>query len=137
MIAEFISGIFKPVTGIIDKMVMDKDKYAELQFKKLELGYNARSELLKITTTPKVDAMVKILLAIKDVVIPLLRPVGSFAMAGFAAYAQIHDIQLPAELQYMLYGSPLAWGASRHVNKQTETKAKAKAGNKFDDWDED
>ena len=126
MISELISGFLKPVTGIIDKMVMDKDKYAELQFKKLELEYTARSELLTITTTPSVDAVVKLLVTIKEVVIPLLRPVGSFGLAAFAAYAETNGISLPSEIQYMLYGSPVAWGASRHVNKQTQAKEKAK-----------
>lgn len=132
---EIISGLFKPITSIFDKMVMDKDKYAELQFKRVELTYKLRSDLLKQTTTPKMDAVVKLLVTINDVILPLLRPLGSLALAGFAAYCATNQIDLGETVETMLFGAPLAWGTSRHFNKQESEKTKQVA---FEaDWDDD
>ena len=124
-ITSFAKALVSPVFNIADKLVMDKDKYAELQFKKTELKEKRLMKTLTITTTPSMDAFVKMLVAIHDLVIPMFRPVGSFALAAFAAYCQVNEIQLPAEIQILLYGSPVGWGVSRHVNKQTEAKVKA------------
>ena len=129
MISELISGVFKPVTSIVDKLVLDKDKYAEIQLKKLELKSEAQALILSTTTTPTVDAWVKVLVTLKDVVIPLFRPVGSFAMAVFAGYCVTEGIELPEYVLAGLFGSPIAWGASRHSHKKAEIKK--------NDWDED
>ena len=122
MIGEIIKGALSPVLNIADKMVMDKDKYAELQFKKIELKEKRLQKTLTITTTPRMDAFVKLLIAIHDLVIPMFRPVGSFALAAFAAYCVVNDITLPTEIQVLLFGSPVGWGVSRHINKQTQAK---------------
>lgn len=144
MISEFISGIFKPITMLASKMIMDKDKYAELQFKKVELEYNARSELLKQTTTPKIDAVVKLLITINDVVIPLLRPVGAAAMTAFGVWMHMKGTPMDVAHQVIFDGAFPAWGTSRHVNKQAETKRKPKVLppkaqpiHNTDDWDWD
>ena len=125
---SFLTALISPVTNLASKLILDKDKYAELQFKRSDNEHEARMSLLATTTTPKIDATVKLLLALRDVVIPLLRPLGSFALAGFAAYCVSENIQLGETVETMMFGAPLAWGASRHVNKQTKAKAK-------EDWD--
>ena len=136
MISEIISGIFKPLTNIADKLILDKDKYAELQFKKIELTHDLKSKLLEQTTTPKMDAVVKLLVTFNDVILPLLRPLGSFAMAGFAMYCTVNNIDLGETVETMLFGSPLAWMGSRHINKQTEQKEKT-ARASLGEWDDD
>jgi len=113
----WLGELVKPVTNIVDKMVIDKDKYAEIQLKKVEFKHDAQMALLQQTTTPNVDAAVKVLIALRDVVIPLFRPVGAIAMAMFAGYCATHDIVLPDYAQAALYGAPLGWGASRGAEK--------------------
>lgn len=121
MIGDIIKGLISPVTNIADKMVMDKDKYAELQFKKVELQHKSKDKLLAITTTPNIDAWVKLLIAIKDVVIPLFRPIGSIAMAVFSAYCIKEGIELPSYLTEALFAPSVLWGYSRHKEKQNQT----------------
>lgn len=125
----FVGEILSPVTNIAGKMIMDKDAYAELQFKKVELREKRLSKLLTITTTPRIDALVKLLYAIKDVVIPMFRPLGSIAMAGFSAYCVINDITLPSYLTEALFAPGVLWGYSRHKEKQ------AKSPPAFDDYE--
>ena len=119
---NFLSALISPVTNIASKMVMDKDKFAELQFKKVELTAQAKAALLEKTTTPNVDAAVKLMIAFRDILLPMMRPVGSLAMAGFAAYASYKGIELPVELQSVLYGAFPLWGTSRHLSKSADQK---------------
>ena len=118
----FLSALISPVTNIASKMIMDKDKFADLQFKKVELVAQAKSELLQKTTTPNVDATVKLLIAFRDILLPMKRPVGSALMMGFAAYAEMKGLDIPVELQAVLYGAFPAWGTSRHLSKSAEQK---------------
>jgi len=122
MIGQFFSALISPVTKIADKMILDKDKYAEIQLRKIELDHESRNKLLEITTTPKTDATVKLLIAFRDIVLPLLRPVGGAIMALFGMYCVNEGIEIPSEMQAVLFGAFPMWGLSRHVNKQTELK---------------
>ncbi len=122
---SFLSALISPVTNIASKMIMDKDKYAELQFKKVELTADAKNKLLEKTTTPNVDAAVKLMIAFRDILLPMMRPVGSLAMAAFAAYAAKNGIDLPVELQSMLYGAFPAWGLGRQFDKGAKNKIDA------------
>ena len=131
---NLISAILSPVTSIANKLVMDKDKYAELQFKKEELRSKKDLKLLAITTTPRIDALVKLLYAIDTVVLKLFRPVGSACMTAFGIYCHLNDIDLDPIIHGGFDGAFLAWGASRHVNKQAETKAGAKNNPVVDDF---
>ena len=124
MIGDIIKGLISPVTSIADKLVMDKDKYAELQFKKVELSEKRHMALLKQTTTPKIDAFVKLLMAFRDLVIPMFRPLGSMGMAVFAGYCITNGIEVPEYLLAAMGLSPIGWGYSRHREK-TQSKAKA------------
>ena len=119
---SFLSALISPVTNIVDKMVIDKDKYAEIQLKKVEFKHNAQMALLKQTTTPNVDAAVKVLIALRDVVIPLFRPVGAIGMALFGVYCVKEGIELPEYIQVALFGAPLAYGGSRHADKMAKHK---------------
>ena len=55
-----INGLFSSAFGLIDQLVVDKDKAAELKFKLQELKNNLNLELLKSKTVPWVDALVKL-----------------------------------------------------------------------------
>ena len=117
LMINFLTALISPVTNIADKMIMDKDKYAELQFKKLELKAASQDKLLSITTTPTIDAIVKLAIAFRDVLIPLFRPIGSIAMAAFAGYCLTNNIELPGYLAEALFSTTVMWGISRHKGK--------------------
>jgi hypothetical protein len=114
---DFISKLISPVTNIVDKMVMDKDKFAELQFKKTELNYKLKEQLLGTTTSPNTDAFVKLLLAFRDIVLPMLRPLGSACMTGFVIYAEMNDIALSGATEAIMAAAFPGWMTSRHMNK--------------------
>ena len=132
---SILSALISPITGIADKLILDKDKYAELQFKKLELAARARSELLAVTTTPWIDGFVKLLVTIRDVLIPLMRPVMSALMPVFAGYCAMNNIDLGSTVETMLFGAPIAYGASRHVDKKQQEITKRKELEY--EWDDD
>ncbi len=57
-------------------------------------------------------------------------------MAVFGAYCVVNNIMIPEIIQVALFGSPLAYGASRHQSKKdTEKTSRAKI-EKSIDWDE-
>lgn len=122
MIGDIVKGLISPVTNIADKLILDKDKYAELKFRELELREKRAMKLLTITTTPKIDAVVKILYTIKDVIIPMFRPLGAAAMTAFGVYAHLKGLNIDPVVQGIFDGAFPAWGLSRHVNKQTDSK---------------
>lgn len=113
------------VSGVLSELITDKDLRAKLEFEMAKA-------LLTTTTTPKVDATVKLLMALRDLAIPLFRPVGSVALAAFGAYCVTNGIELPEYISVMLFGAPLGWGMSRHKEKTT---AKPKRGANVTDED--
>lgn len=109
-------------TDLISEFITDDDLKNKLDFEAQKLKFELDKELLKTTTSPKIDALVKLLIATRDIIIPMLRPVGSIAMAGFGAYCATHDVVLSDTLQTLLFGAPLAYGASRHSDKANAHK---------------
>lgn len=110
----------KSFANLASELVTDDDLKAKLDFEAEKLKFELDKVLLQTTTTPKTDAFVKILIAVRDVVIPLLRPVGSLLMALFGAYCVTNGIELSETIQVALFGSPLAYGVSRHSAKKDE-----------------
>lgn len=104
-------------TGLVSEWITDDDLRAKLDFEGEKLRFELDKVLLSTTTHPRVDALVKILIALRDIVIPMLRPVGSMALAAFGAYCLSNDIELSDTLQVVLFGAPVGWGVSRHVEK--------------------
>ncbi|MCK5601901.1 hypothetical protein KAR91_08535 [Candidatus Pacearchaeota archaeon] len=111
-----LDALFDNTLGIVSKLIPDKDKAAELKFKIEELRTKVTLVIINQQTVPWVDALVKFIYAFK----PFLRPVGSFVLAGFAMYAETHDIVLDEWVERMLYGAPFAWGYSRHTEKKNQ-----------------
>lgn len=138
MEAPWESG-FKALTSLISEFVVDDEKMAKIKLEVDRLEISVVNQLLKTSTTPKVDAFVKILVAIRSVIIPLLRPVGAACMTAIGLWFHYKQIPIDGAVHAMIDGAFPAWGASRHVNKQTETKAKAQVRAKADDhsdWDD-
>ncbi len=124
------------ITNLISEYITDDDLVAKLNFETEKLKFELDKALLSTTTTPRMDAFVKLLIATRDIIIPLLRPLGSLAMACFAAYCAYKHIQLPEAIQYALFGAPLAYGTSRHANKKDEQKTQRAKIARTDNWDE-
>jgi len=125
---------FTSLTGLISEFITDEDLRAKLNVQLQELETGITNQLLQTTTTPKVDAFVKILIAFKNVIIPLFRPLGAGCMTAFGMYCHYQSIPLDGATQVVMDGAFPAWGASRHVEKQ---KKIAKKPDDYSDWDDD
>lgn len=122
-------GVFGKLGG---KLIEDKDKKTEFAFKTLEIGQKFMEVMLNTKTYPQVDALVKLSYAGEQIVKGLLRPIGSFLMAGFAVYAELNGIELSEPIQILLFGAPVGWGVSRHQEKKA--KAKKQIVEEDEDW---
>lgn len=122
------------ITSLISEAITDGDLRAKLQVELEKIRSGITLELLKSKTTPRTDAFVKILIAFRDIVIPLFRPIGSACMFAFGAYCLENNITISEPLQIMLFGAPVGWGYSRHKEKGEKIKRKKPDD---DDWDQD
>lgn len=121
------------VKDLAGEYIEDKDKRNELNFKLQELEFKLRESLLTTKTTPKTDAFVKILIAFRDIILPMLRPVGAACMTAFGMYCHYKGIPLDGATQVVMDGAFPAWGASRHVHKSREEEEKTKRHKKEQD----
>lgn len=123
------------IISVIDQLVEDKDLASQLKLKALEQTVEYNTAIL---TSESVPIGVKYLLAFRDIVIPLLRPVGSAALSAFAAYAAVKGITLDPVVQAAFAGAFPGWMASRHVRlKQQEITKQEEAKRAAEDkrWD--
>jgi len=125
------------VTGLISEFIDDGDLRAKLEAGLQKVEARITSQLLQTTTTPKVDAFVKILVAIKNVIIPLFRPLGAGAMTAFGMWMHYNGTPMDGATQIVMDGAFPAWGASRHVEKQKKASQKRREKDDFSDWDDD
>lgn len=117
------------ITGLISEFITDPDKAAEFRFK-------LDQTLLQTITTPRTDAFVKILIATRDIIIPMIRPLGAAAMTAAGLYFQYKGIEVDTTIEALTVGAFPAWGASRHVNKQTQQREQTERAT-LGDWDTD
>lgn len=110
-----ILSIVDAALSLGDKLIEDKDKKAELASKAME-------QMLASRTYRWVDGIVKLSYASEQIVKGLIRPLGSVAMFCFGAYCSIKGIELPPVIHELLYGAPLGWGVSRHMEKNKKIK---------------
>ena len=113
------------ITGLLSEFITDDDLIAKLNVEIKKIGLDRDKALLNASTTPGVDAFVKILIAFRDIIMPMLRPIGAACMGLFAAYCDINQIELDNGFKVMLYGAFPAWGASRHVHKAKQIENKS------------
>jgi len=124
------------ITDLISEFITDDDLRAKLNFETEKLKFELDKALLSTTTTPRMDAFIKLMIASRDIIIPLFRPLGSIIMACFGAYCVVNNIMIPDVIQVALFGSPLAYGASRHAAKKEEQKTERAKIKDSMDWDE-
>ena len=126
---DFIGKTADGLINLADQAITDKDKLIEFKFKAAELKMQGMQALLNTTTTPMVDATVKIIFAINT----LWRPLLSAVMTAFGAYAHFKGIPIDPAAQVIFDGAFPAWGVSRHVEKAKAPKKEAI----FPTYDED
>lgn len=119
------TSVIENLSQLASEFIEDPDKKREIDYKIQELAFDLRRSLLNTVTTPKVDAFVKLLIAFRDIILPLLRPVGAACMTAFGMYCHYKGIEVDGAVHAMLDGAFPAWGASRHVHKSNELKQKA------------
>lgn len=108
--------------GLAESLLVLGNKFIEDPDKKAEYAYKTMDRMLSSKTYVWIDALVKLSFAMEQITKGLLRPLGSVAMFGFSAYCTINGIVLPPMIAEMLFGAPLAWGYSRHVEKSKGPK---------------
>jgi hypothetical protein len=113
-----IGDVFKGVIGIVDQLVEDKDKKLDATIKIMELQNALAINLMSQKTTPWVDATVKLLFAVRDVVIPLFRPIVSAMLTGYAAYAAANGITMNPMVEAALASAFPGWMAARWSEKK-------------------
>lgn len=117
-VLDAVAGVFKQVFGVVDQLVEDKDKKNELIVKLAELQHQLSIQLLQTDTVPWVDATVKLLFAVRDLIIPLFRPIVATGMAVYVAYAEVNGITMSPLVEAAFAGAFPGWMASRHLNKK-------------------
>jgi hypothetical protein len=122
-----LGELFSGLIGIGKELIVDKDKQIEYAFKLAELQSNMTEKMLTMQTTPWVDGAVKVIYAIKELVIPLLRPVFGIGAAIYGASHPNEMLWLHKELGVVgdgivttMFGSMPAWMYSRHKQKMKE-----------------
>jgi hypothetical protein len=123
------TSLINSISGLAGEFIEDKDKRNELMFKVKELEFSLRETLLATKTNPFVDGFVKVLIAFRDIILPMLRPLGAFYLSYMGVDIAQGELAAGADVSALSGGLAAAfpaWGASRHVNKKHEETEKTK-----------
>ncbi len=104
--------------SIIDQFVDDGDLA-------LKLKNELQVMLLTTKTTGFVDGFVKIMFAFRDLILPLLRPLGAFYLTTLGVDMGIAELAAEGNISAMSVGLTAAfpgWMGSRHVDKSNKQK---------------
>ena len=105
------------ILSIVDAALKLGDKLIEDKDQKAQLANDAMKSMLASRTYRWIDGLVKLAYAADMIMKGLFRPLGSIAMFCFGAYCTMNSIELPPMIHELLYGAPLGWGVSRHLEK--------------------
>jgi len=111
--------------NIIDQLVDDGDLAVKLK-------HEMQIQLLTTKTEGFVDGFVKVLFAFRDLILPILRPVGAFYLSYMGVDMAQAELAVNGDMSALSGGLAAAfpaWGASRHQNKnksETERTKRAK-----------
>ncbi len=104
--------------SIIDQLVDDGDLA-------IKLKHEFQIQLLTTKTEGFVDGLVKILLAFRDIILPLLRPLGAFYLTTLGVDMGIAELASEGDISALSVGLTTAfpgWMGSRHVDKSNKQK---------------
>lgn len=107
--------VFGRIFDVIDQAVEDKDLRAEI---KLEIARAQSEYMTTIMTSEHTPPFVKVLYAVRDLLVSSFRPLGSALALGFVGYAAYKGIDLPIWFQAVLVSLFPSWGVSRHLEKR-------------------
>lgn len=110
----------KSALGVLDQLVDDGDLKAKLAY---QLALKQSDFLRNIYTSEAVPGYVKFLHALRDLIIPLLRPTVGAMLTGYAAYTASQGIAIPEWLQAMTGAAFPGWMVMRGMDKRRETIA--------------
>lgn len=123
------TSLIDNISGLASEFIEDPDKRNELMFKVKELEFSLRETLLATKTNPWVDGFVKLLIAFRDIILPMMRPLGAFYLSYMGVDMAQAELAAGGEVSALSAGLAAAfpgWGASRHVNKNKEQEEKTK-----------
>jgi len=109
-----VANAFSSLLGLGSELIEDKDKRNEFNYKMFELQQQVVMTLATTTTTPWVDALVKLLYAVNS----LWRPIVGASMTIFGAYMHFKGTPMDTTAQVIFDGAFPAWGVSRHIEKR-------------------
>jgi hypothetical protein len=116
-------GLARDITGVIDQAVDDGDLRAKLKNAILEKQMDFSITVLTSTATP---GYVKFMLAMRDFILPMLRPVGAFCLTAGTGYLAYKGVEIPEYLMAAAGSAFPGWMVSRHANKSQEQKEKTR-----------
>ena len=116
-----IDDIISGVLGLGKTYIEGKEKQAEFANEVAKMALDFQEKLMLMQTTPKMDAFIKLLYAIKDVIIPLMRPVVSACMTAIAVYCEMKGIHLNDTLMTAMSLAFPGWMGTRSIEKMTKT----------------
>lgn len=110
-------GVLDKGFGIIDQLVDDGDLAAKLKNQLLTEQMNFIQTLL---VSKDVPGYVKLMVALRDFILPMMRPIGGFVLTAGAAWMAAKGIELPDYLMAAMAGAFPGWVVSRHIDKKQE-----------------
>ena len=124
-----IAGDFgQSVIGLISEYIEDPDLRMKMTVEVQKLEHQSMSTLLTTTTSPLVDATVKLMYAF----VALFRPLASigvfiYGLSQPETIGQLYEIDqtMGTVASAGIFGAAPAWGISRHMEKTKEIKEKA------------
>ncbi len=108
------------IVSIIDQFVDDGDLA-------LKLKYEMQQTLLSTKTEGFVDGFVKLMFAFRDLILPILRPVGAFYLTYMGVDMATAEMAAGGDVSAMsasLTAAFPAWGGARQMNKGQEQRIK-------------
>lgn len=112
---DIISGLFNLGKTYID----NKEKQAEFNNEVAKMGLQLQERMLTSQTMPKVDAIVKLMYAFREIAIPMFRPIGGALLTAASIYCAVNRIQLDPTVNTILASAFPGWMASRGLEKLT------------------
>jgi len=126
---QYIAPLAMQLIRMADKAIEDKTERLRFQQQVVEQTFAFYRTLLEARTTPWVDALVKLVLALKG----LFRPLFGAAALGYVAWLESQGQALPVWVSVALSSLLPGWFVSRGVEKMA-TKRK---GSDVWEWDDE
>ena len=139
--ADFGKGITSVVSEFVEDKDLSKKLTSEIEKKRLEFA----NTIVMTSTIPWVDALVKIMYASRDCLIPLFRPIGTALLTAWGCYLSYKGVEGGTEIKEALLPlvasvPQMQWIHARSQEKKLDKKTELrkeflKAKDKPGYWD--